>query len=172
MRKKLWMVIIAVLLLSSVGLFADNGKLLLSAHYNLPLNNQEIDESLDFGIGYRFWGIFAVSANMYTEILYGADNIFNISRIVPIGLVSGGFGMRIPLGGLDLIMDWHQFFTIIGTGENFRPYCESFKFGGAFHVGDNWSIEVYNRKLINFTADSGITADQVNFLGVGVGFDI
>ena len=170
MKRSLCLFVVLGLLLFSAGVSADQGKLLLKSHYNLPLNSEEMGETLDFEAGFRFWGIFVLSASMHTQIIYGADNIFNISRIAPIGLASAGFGLQIPLGGIDLILDWQQFFTVIGTSNNFRLFSGSFKFGGVFNVGDSWGIEVYNRKLSNFTADSGIIADQINLLGFGVVF--
>jgi hypothetical protein len=170
MKKLICLSVVLGMLLLSTSAFSDDGKLLLKAHYNLPLNSEEMGETLDFEAGFRFWGIFVLSASMHTQIIYGADNIFNISKIAPIGLASAGFGLQIPLGGIDLIMDWQQFFTIIGTTNNFRLFSGSFKFGGVFNIGESWGIEVYNRKLSNFSADSGILADQINLLGVGAVF--
>ena len=170
MKKIVCLSIVLGLLLLSANAFADNGNILLKAHYNLPLNSEEMGETLDFEAGFRFWGIFVASASFHNQIMYGADNFLNISKILPIGLAAAGFGMQIPLGAIDLVIDWQYFFTIIGDTDNFELFSGSFKFGAIFNLADFWGIEVYNRKLSNFGAVSGITAEHINLLGVGVVF--
>jgi hypothetical protein len=170
MKRILGCLLVIVIFFCSGYAFADKGKLMLNAHYNIPLNSTEMEESLDFGVGFRFWGIFVVGGSVYTQIIYGADNFINIQDIVPIGLASFGFGMQIPLGGFDLVMDWQKFFTRVGTQEGVYSYSGSFKFGGIINIGEVWGIELYNRKLNNFSGNSGVTVDQVNMFGAGVVF--
>ena len=127
-----------------------------------------------FGVGTTIWGIFELSAHAYTEILFGADNIFDIAGFRPIGLFSWGAGMRIPMGDFSLIMDWQSFYTGIGYSE-VSDYCDSYKYGIAIDLSDVFSLEFYSRTLFNFSEtaigsdliDIESSEDRIQIIGAG-----
>jgi hypothetical protein len=139
-----------VMLTTASGAFAD-GRLMLQADYNFPMNSEYLSENLSFSAGLRFWGIFFLTGTMYTDIVYGADNVFNVREIVPIGLFSGGLGMHIPMGGVGFMMDWQRFFTGTLSKEGVYDFSNSFKIGLTVEVNEHVGLEFYNRKLYDFS---------------------
>lgn len=140
---------------------------MLFGDYNIPINQPaafdgdgEISaddvpagtaESLSFGAAYRFWGIFFVGGHFYNEIIYGADNIFNVQEIRPLGLFSAGLGLEVPLGDIGLIFDWQRMFTGSTAPTGLADFSNSFKWGLTFKVSDRFAIEAYARRFSNFT---------------------
>jgi biotin-(acetyl-CoA carboxylase) ligase len=112
------LLVIVFALAGAVGLSADDSHLHIYADYNIPVGNSAVTPNVAFGVGTTIWGIFELNAHAYTEILFGADNIFDIAGFRPIGLFSWGAGMRIPMGDFSLIMDWQSFYTGIGYSES------------------------------------------------------
>ena len=145
-------------LIAGTGLAADDFS--LHVDYNVPVGNELVDPNLAFGAMYQFWGIFTISGTMYTDIVYGADNILNINRIQPLGLFSGGFGLQIPLGGFYLAMDWQKFYTGTISNAGIYNYCDSYKFGLSMDVNEYVGVEVYTRRLYAFT-DRSVDDDAI-----------
>ncbi len=137
----------------------------IGADYIVPVSNEQIDPSLGVGVEYRFWGVFTFSAMMYNEIVYGADNVFDISEVRPIGLFSSGLGMRIPLGGFNLTFGWQKFFTGTASEEGVFPFSDSVAIGASVNISDSFGIGFYTRRLFNFTeqaiADPSLRIDSV-----------
>ena len=152
----------------------------VTSAYSIPINNDKIDQSLIVGIDYRFWGVFQFSFNMYNDIVMGADNIFNIRTIRPIGLFSGGIGMKIPLGGFHLLFDWQKYFTGTAATEGVFAFSDSYAFGVSLDLSDIFGIEVMSRRLYNFSeqtiTDSALKIDSKNdtidTLSFGVAFHL
>ena len=152
----------------------------LSGDYTVPIGNDKIDTSIGVGAEYKFWGVFTFSSMMYTEIIYGADNILNISQIRPIGLFSGGFGMRIPMGGFELTFGWQKFFTGTAGTDGVFAFSDSYSVGGVLNLSDFFGIGIYSRRLFNFSeeaiADSALrietSEDTVDTIGISVRFSI
>jgi len=147
------LVITVLIMLANAVVFADERFSITSA-YSTPIGNDKIDPSLSVGLDYRFWGVFRFSFNMYNNIVLGADNILNIQRIAPIGLFSGGVGMKIPLGGFHLLLDWQKYFTGTAASEGVFPFSDSYAFGASMDLSRNFSIEVTKRTLYNFSPQS------------------
>lgn len=166
--------LLLLLLLPVMGISAEPA-FRLNADYNMPIGNQQFSSNVGFGAGVKFWGIFVASGNIYTEIIYGAENIFNINSFRPIGLFSWGLGIDIPIGGISLIMDWQNFYTGIGY-ERVDKYSDSYKIGLSVDISSNFALQFYSRKLFRFTQnalDSDIveinSADEtVQMIGAGV----
>ena len=152
----------------------------ITSAYSMPIGNESIDPSLSIGVDYRFWGVFQFAFNMYNNIVMGADNILNISKIAPIGLFSGGVGMKIPLGGFHLIFDWQKYFTGTAADEGVFPFSDSYAFGVSLDLTDSFGIEVMKRSLYNFSSqairDSALRIasedDKIDVLSLGVAFHL
>ena len=174
MKRIVCVMFVLAVLVSGTSVMASD----FSAHidYNVPIGNEQIDPNLAFGALYQFWGIFTFSGTMYTDIVYGADNILNIDRIRPLGLFSGGFGLKIPLGGFHLVMDWQKFYTGTISNSGIYDYADSYKFGLSMDVNDYVGVEVYSRKLFGFSekavADEAIRIESsdetVQTIGAGI----
>ncbi len=168
------LLILGLMAIGSTNLSADESMLHLSADYNIPIGNSDITPNVGFGVGTTFWGIFELSANIYTEIIYGAENIFNISGFRPVGLFSWGMGVRIPMGGISLIVDWQNFYTGLGYSV-VDKYSDSYKYGISVDISKSFSIELYSRTLFNFSQtaiDSDLIDiesedDKIQVIGVG-----
>ncbi len=153
-----------------------NGRLSIHGDYNAPVSTTSIGSNLEFGAQYRFWGIFLLEGSIFTNINYGADNIFNIESITPIGLFSTGFGMRIPLGGLALELGWNQFYTGFANSGGVYHFSDSYNIGVAIDLSRRFGVRVYSRSLYNFTPQAvasqsfGVTyaTEKVTTLGAGV----
>jgi hypothetical protein len=184
-----------VMLLATVCFAAaadEDGTLMIFADYNIPINppaEREIGggdssispsdyppasaESLSVGAAYKFWGIFFVGGHFYNEIIYGADNLFNIDEVRPIGLFSAGLGVEIPLGGIGFIFDWQRMFTGTSAREGIFDFSNSFKWGLTFEVSERFALEAYTRRFSNFSGQAQdeyrIYADEhpVNTFGAG-----
>ena len=97
MRKIL--IVLVLLVIVSTGTLLAGNRVNLHVDYNIPIAQSNLSSNLALGASYRFWGIFRFHGAIYTNVIPGGDNIFGIEAIKPIGLFSGGFGMRIPMGG-------------------------------------------------------------------------
>jgi hypothetical protein len=179
MKAKLtWFVIVLTVVTTSVAWSQD--RFTLTADYTMPIGNEKIEASVGVGAEYRFWGIFVFSATMYTEIVYGADNIFNISQVRPIGLFSGGLGMKIPLGGFDLTFDWQKYFTGTSSAEGVFPFSDSYAIGAAIDLSNSFGVEIFSRRLYNFSEQAITDAalkiesaeDTVETIGVALQFHL
>jgi hypothetical protein len=179
MKKMRITVILAVLLVITCATVSAERFSITSA-YSMPIGNDKIDQSLNIGLDYKFWGVFQFSFNMYNDIVLGADNILNLRTIRPIGLFSGGVGMKIPLGGFHLILDWQKYFTGTASSEGVFPYSDSYAFGVSLDLSDVFGIEVMSRRLYNFSEqtiqDSAFRVDSANdtidILSLGVVFHL
>lgn len=177
MRRVVFVMVLAALAVSAVG---ARETFSISTDYTIPIGNDKIDPSVGIGAEYRFWGIFTLSASMYNDIVFGADNIFDIRAVRPIGLFSGGLGLKIPIGPFDLTMDWQKFFTGTISTEGVYPFSDSFSIGGSFDMSRSFGIEVYSRKLFEFTdraiGDPSLRIanvnDTVNVIGIGAVFHL
>lgn len=146
----------------------------------MPIGNDSIDPSLSIGLDYRFWGVFQFSFNMYNDIVMGAENILNIRTIRPIGLFSGGLGMKIPMGGFHLLLDWQKYFTGTAASEGVFPFSDSYAFGVNLDLSDTFGIEVMSRRLYNFSEQTiqdsalrvGSGNDTIDLLSLGVAFHL
>ena len=162
MKRLILLVFVSLVLFGRFDLYARD-RFSVQADYNVPVGNEMIDPNLSLGATYRFWGIFTASANVYTDIVYGADNILNISSIQPLGLFSGGFGLQIPLGGLYLTMDWNKFFTGTISDSGIYDFCASYRIGLNIDLNEYVGVEVYSRKLFDFT-DRAVADDNVRIV--------
>ena len=164
---------ITLLILVITGPVIADEMLRVDATYNMPLDNDKIDANVSFGAGAKFWGIFLASANIYTEVIPGGDNPFNIAGVRPIGLVSWGLGMEIPMGDLYVGMDWQKFYTALGYDEGAYAFSDSFKIGLGFNLSDSFSVEAFSRRFFNFTPEaemdvvSKITAEDEEIQTIG-----
>lgn len=157
--------------------FADK-RFSIEGSYNMPIGNDKIDPSFAIGAEYHFWGVFTFSVAMYNDIVYGAENILNISQIRPIGLFSGGMGMKIPLGGFYVVFDWQKFYTGTSAQEGVFPFSDSYSIGASVDISESFSIDLYSRRLYNFS-DQAIddpllrietVTDTVDTIGIGASF--
>ena len=161
--------------------------IILSTEYSIPLNPPALDavdemppgaeETLSFGLGYNFWGIFVASGHIYSDINYNADNVFGVG-VRPLGMFSGGIGMNIPVGGPRIILDWQRLFTgPSAPNEGVISYAGQFKFGVGFDVSDRWGINVFSRTIRNFSGRAKDLGDYEKafevmdgrFTNIGVG---
>ena len=173
-------IIVAALLLSVLSIVAVSAdeRFSVNSAYSMPIGNDSIDPSLSVGIDYRFWGVFQFSLNMYNDIVLGAENILNIKTIKPIGLFSGGLGMKIPMGGFHLLLDWQKYFTGTAADAGVFGFSDSYAYGVSLDISRSFGIEVSQRRLYNFSEqaiqDSGLrieTAnDTIDVLSIGVSF--
>lgn len=174
-RTKLAIVGMVMMVITCAAASADRLFSVTSA-YSMPIGNDKVDPSLSIGVDYRFWGVFEFSFNMYNNIVLGADNILNIKRIEPIGLFSGGVGMKIPLGGFHLLLDWQKYFTGTAASDGVYPFSDSYAFGVSLDLSPSFTIEVNKRSLYNFSPqairDSALRVesenDTVDILALGV----
>ncbi len=168
--------ILAVLLVVTCATVSADERFSVTSAYSMPIGNDKIDPSLSVGLDYRFWGVFQFSFNMYNNIVLGAENILNIRRIAPIGLFSGGIGMKIPLGGFHMLLDWQKYFTGTAADEGVFPFSDSYAFGVSLDLSRVFGIEVMKRTLYNFSGqsiqDSALRVesenDKIDTLSVGV----
>ena len=175
MKRDRIVLILLVLLCAGAAFAAADPQFRITADYNTPIDNNKIDPNLGVGAQYQFWGIFTLSAQLYTELVGGGTNILGISEIRPLGLFSGGLGMRIPLGGFFLTMDWQKFFTGTASNEGVYALSDSYQIGLAIDLSKHFGIEVYTRRLFAFTdraiADPAFrvsdTEDTVQTIGIG-----
>ncbi len=152
----------------------------VTSAYSMPINNDRIDQSLSIGIDYQFWGVFQFTFNMYNDIVMGADNLLNIRSVRPIGLFSGGIGMKIPLGGFHLLFDWQKYFTGTAANSGVFAFSDSYAFGVSLDLSDFFGIEIMSRRLYNFSEqtirDTALKIDSkndaVDTLSLGVAFHI
>ena len=171
---------LTVLMVIACATVSANERFSITTAYTMPINNDKIDPSMSLGLDYRFWGVFQFSLNTYHDLVMGADNILNIDRIRPIGLFSGGVGMKIPLGGFHLLLDWQKYFTGTSANDGVFPFSDSYAFGVSLDLVDFFGIEVMTRRLYNFsvqtTQDSALRIDTVNdtidVLTIGVAFHL
>ncbi len=177
--KKIILVTLMLTVLVGATVSADERFSITSA-YSMPIGNDKIDPSLSVGIDYRFWGVFQFSLNMYNTIVLGADNILDIREIKPIGLFSGGVGMKIPMGGFHLLIDWQKYFTGTAGDQGVFPFADSYAYGVSLDVSKTFGIEVSRRQLYNFSTqaiqDPGLRIDTANdtidVLSIGVAFHL
>ncbi|NOY08094.1 MAG: hypothetical protein GXP33_04550 [Spirochaetes bacterium] len=177
--KKRIIVIGFILIVISTSVFARK-TFTISTDYNIPISNETVDQNLSFGADYRFWGIFQFIGNMYTSVVYGGDNILNIKRIEPLGLFSFGIGIKIPLGGFYLALDYEKFYTGTTAKTGIYDFCDSVKAGINIDLSSTFGFEFYNRRLFNFSekavSDGGYRISKSDgiiwLLGVGVNFHI
>jgi hypothetical protein len=170
--------VFVVLMVIACATASANERFSITSAYSMPVNNDKIDPSLSLGLDYRFWGVFQFSLNTYHDLVTGADNILNLREIRPIGLFSGGVGMKIPLGGFHLLFDWQKYFTGTVAREGVFPFSDSYAFGLSLDLTDIFGIEVMSRRLYNFSdktiGDSGLRIETVNdtidVLAIGVAF--
>jgi hypothetical protein len=138
--------------------FAE-GRVAVHADYNAPVSAPGFGSNVEFGAQYRFWGIFLMEGSVYTNLVYGADNAFNIAGIAPAGLFSGGVGMRVPLGSFAIEMAWNKLFTGYGD-QGVYPFCDSYMIGVDLSLSESLSVRAYSTTLYNF---SGRTAAGTAF---------
>ena len=173
----IFLIVVITVIASPVG--AEEG-VYINAGYNVPIGNELVDPNLSFGLGYGFWGVWIISASMYTDITEGGDNIFNIEKITPLGLFSLGAGLRIPMGGIFLLIDYNKFLTGTSADDGVFFFCDSYKIGIELEITGSFGAEVYSRKLFNFTpeaiADDSLRIesphDTVDTVGVGAVFHL
>jgi len=178
--KKNIMIIGIILMLTSASIFAqendgynsnsyDNNtpdNFYLEMNYNLPFESTiGVYETVSFGLGYRFWGIFVVKGEMFTEVEFGGDNFLNINKITPIGLFSIGFGMCIDFGNISMIWDWAPIYK--RTSYGLETYSSSSKFGITIDLTKTLKFEIYKRDLYDFYS-LDISTDKVNIFGIGI----
>ncbi len=175
--KRIIPILLVMMLFISFNIFADNqnnntdydsapSSFYIEANYNFPFQTtSNIYETASFGLGYKFWGIFVLKGEMFTEIEYGADNLLNIKTITPIGLFSIGFGMHINMGDFTMIWDWAPMYQ--RTTNGLAKYSQSSKFGFAIDLTSTIKLELYKRDLYNFS-NLTIDQDKVRMLGIGV----
>jgi hypothetical protein len=179
MKKLFSILIFLIIILIASPLWAEEG-IFINADYNVPIGNELVDPNLSFGIGYGWWGVWTVSAQMYTDITEGGDNIFNIEKITPLGLFSLGIGLHIPMGGIQLLIDYDKFLTGASAEDGVFFFCDSYKIGLELDISDEFGVEVYSRKLFNFTpeaiADDALRIesahDTVDTVGAGLVFHL
>jgi hypothetical protein len=179
-NKKTLCIVLVLLIVSGIGAVSAKNRFTVGADYTVPIGNEKIDPAFGIGLEYRFWGIFTFSGTMYNEIVFGADNIFNISQIRPIGLFSSGLGLKIPLGGFYLTFGWQKFFTGTVSDEGVFPFSDSYSIGAAIDVSDYFGIALYTRRLFNFsdkaTADPALriesTDDAFETIGIAMQFHL
>lgn len=179
--KRLWLAA-AILAFGLAGVVQAGaaGRLSLHADYNLPISTNSLGSNVEFGAQYRFWGIFNFNSSVFTNINYGADNIFNIASITPAGLFSVGIGMRIPLGGFGLELGWSRFYTGFGDSAGVYHFSDAYNIGIGIDLSDHFGIRVYNRSLYSFTPQalastryaSAALLKQVSTLGFGAVFHL
>jgi len=144
----------------------------LSIHssWNSPVSDDFIDSSVSFGASYHFWGIFELTGSVYTTVKSGGDNIFGIESIDPIGLFSGGLGIKIPLGGISAIFDWQQLYD---AGDAVQSLSETYKYGLSMDLNNRIGIEVYKRHFYNFSDEARAklnlnSNDKREMIGAGI----
>ena len=172
--------ILSVLLVITCAAVSADELFSVTSAYSMPIGNDSVDQSLSIGLDYRFWGVFQFSFNMYNDIVMGAENILNIRTIRPLGLFSGGLGMKIPLGGFHLLLDWQKYFTGTAASEGVFPFSDSYAFGVCLDLSDTFGIEVLSRRLYNFSEqtikDSALRVDSgndtIDILSFGVAFHL
>jgi len=169
-----------ILMMTTYSLFAFQEGLNLTATYLAPINPPEeeatgdlyMERNFAFGAELGFWGIFTASAAAYTDITWNTDSFMGIENISPIGLFSAGFGMDIPMGPIHFVMDWSQYYNAGQEGGEVFDYSDSFKYGIRAKVNSHIAVEVFSRKLVNFTKaakeNTGLTVDEIEFIGVGL----
>lgn len=161
--------------------------IILSSEYSIPLNPpalEDVDEmppgaeeTLSFGLGYNFWGIFVASGHIYSDINYNADNVLGVA-VRPLGMFSMGLGLDIPVGGPRIMLDWQRLFTgPSAPNEGVISYAGQFKFGVGFEVTDRWGLHVFSRTIRNFSGrakelgdyEAAFAAMDERFTNIGVG---
>jgi len=166
---------VAILLIAVGGTAtANSNHFFANARYSIPLNppvpaddeNGEIPpgaaESLQLGGGYRFWGIFHLTGDVYTEILYDSDAFLNIKQIRPLSLFALGFGLEIPLGGLGFTLDWQRVLTGIDPPEGVRDFAGKFSWGISLEViSDRLDLLIFNDRL-SLTEDASEEYNTAN----------
>lgn len=180
-----------LIFVSLVGLFplaaeekeeSDSSGFIIGVSYNHPFLEEEdssdalsphVGSSTTFSAGFRFWEIFVFSGSLYTNVIFGADNIFNIKDVQPLGMGSWGFGMRIPLGRFAFLMDWQQIFCD-KDGEALAFFSQSYKMGVGYYLHEGILLEVYTRRYHDFQEDfwgdeaSMPSADEISTIGAGL----
>ncbi|MAG13653.1 MAG: hypothetical protein CMN78_03550 [Spirochaetales bacterium] len=173
-------IILAITIIVLICATASAERFSISTAYTAPIGNESIDPNFGLGVEYRFWGVFAFSINMYNDVVLGADNILNVQQIRPAGIFSGGVGMKIPLGGFHLLLDWQKFFTGTVAEQGVFILADSYAFGVSLDLSDYFAIEVRSRRLFNFSEkaiqDPGLriasTDDTVDLLSIGASFHL
>ena len=172
--------IIAAVLIAIACATVSAERLSISTAYNSPIGNESIDPNVGIGLEYRFWGVFAFSLNMYNDMVMGADNILNVQQIRPAGIFSGGVGMKIPLGGFHVLLDWQKFFTGTVAEQGVFALADSYALGVSLDLSKFFGIEVRSRRLFNFSdkaiQDPGLRIvsvdDTVDLLSIGASFHL
>ena len=171
---------IAIVLIALACGAASAERLSISTAYNAPIGNKGIDPNFGIGLEYRFWGVFAFSINLYNDMVMGADNVLNIQQVRPAGVFSGGVGMKIPLGGFHLLLDWQKFFTGTVAEQGVFPLSDSYALGVSMDLSNFFGIEIRWRNLYNFSdkaiQDPGLRIaaadDTVDLLSIGASFHL
>lgn len=159
--RKIFLLLI-ILTIFSVSPLYSSELISIFANYNTPYNNQVLDNHIGVGGSFRFWGIFTANAIMYTEVIPGGDNIFNIQRFDPLGLFSVGFGMQIPLGdSFQIVGDWQPFYRGLGSAQGVYRFSDSWKMGLKVDLSDSFGIEVYKRTIYSFTDEAMNDPDTI-----------
>jgi len=156
MRKTVFFLILASLVLV-LPLSAGGGdyRFSLTGGYNSPYNNDVMESNFSLGASFRFWGIFNLGAVMYTEIIEGGDNIFNIQRIDPLGIFSVGLGVRIPMGeNIGIVFDNQNFYRGFGSDQGVYSFSDSWKVGVNLDLSETFGIEIYKRRLYDFSDEA------------------
>ncbi|MBI9104154.1 MAG: hypothetical protein JEY99_17185 [Spirochaetales bacterium] len=139
-----------------------NNSIALSGSYNSSYNGGVLDSNVGIGGSYRFWGIFNLNLNMYSDIVSGGENLFNIERIEPLGLFSLGWGARIPMGpGFAVIADLQRFYRGVGAEEEIFVFSDSWKVGINVELNEYCGLEFYTRRLFDFTDDARMEVDSL-----------
>jgi hypothetical protein len=167
MQKRV-LALVFLMLVSVVSLSAD---IIVDMNYNVGYGQEWTKDSFVFGAGFKFWGIFTFSASNYTTITFDPNSFMGIREINPLGLMSMGFGMDIPMGGFSLIMDWQKLYAFGNAA--LVDYSQSFKIGASFMVNDYLAFQFYNRRLYDFVGPvSSFTPDSgaIDLMGFGLMF--
>ena len=156
MNKKGFALILAVAFIILSGfspLWAEyNNTIAINGSYNAPYNDGVLDSNLGIGASYRFWGIFNLNLNFYSDLVTGGDNLFNIKSVEPLGLFSLGWGCRIPLGpGFAMTGDLQRFYRGIGVEDQIFVFSDSWKLGVNVELNPYCGMEFYTRRFFDFT---------------------
>ena len=179
-------IILMVSLLGSGILEAEespdrDSRFCLIGSYNAPYNSESFQTSFGIGAAFKFWGIFNLNAHLYTDIVTGGDNIFNIQAVEPLGLFSFGWGVKIPMAtNMSVTGDLQKFYRGWGEGDEFYSFSSSWKAGVCVDINQYFGMEFYLRHLYDFSDEARNEADSliaglpegenVKLIGVGLIF--
>jgi len=175
------LVIVASIFCTGVLQAEDDSHFSLIGTYNTPYNSESFQSNFGIGAAFRFWGIFNLNANLYTDIVTGGDNLFNLKSIEPLGLFSFGLGVKIPMApNMAITGDLQRFYRGLGEEDNLYPFSSSWMAGVCVDFNKFFGMEFYTRRLYDFSDDAkneedslivGLAdGDNIKMLGIGLIF--